>query len=42
MSSRIASPAFSLPGALDALQGLSKAVDEAAAQAAFPTRRWSW
>src|SRR5665213_617128 len=36
MNSRIASPAFSLPGALDALQGLSKAVDEAAAQAGLP------
>jgi AhpD family alkylhydroperoxidase len=33
MQSRISSPALSVPGVLDALQGLSKAVDETALQA---------
>ncbi len=36
MPTRIPSPALSVPGVLDALQSLSKAVDEAAAAAGLP------
>ena len=36
MEPRMTSPALSVPGVLDALQSLSKAVDEAAGKARLP------
>ncbi len=38
MPSRISNPALSVPGVLDALQGLSEAANEAARQAGLPQR----
>jgi hypothetical protein len=41
MPSRISNPALSVPGVLDALQGLSKAANEAAGKPVSRKGRWS-